>query len=97
MRRGTASTHVRCAKRYGRRSRSTPCSEGADEPQIGAGLAVAITTLSCTRRTTINGWALYGLSTALKAQGKAAQSAQVARQLATAWKHADGVLTASAF
>ena len=49
------------------------------------------------RQNPANGWALYGLSTALKAQGKAAQSAQVARQLATAWKHADVVLTASAF
>jgi len=49
------------------------------------------------RQNPANGWALYGLSTALKAQGKAAQSAQGARQLATAWKHADVVLTASAF
>jgi tetratricopeptide (TPR) repeat protein len=44
-----------------------------------------------------NGWALYGLSTALKAQGKTKEAAQCAQQFATAWKHADVTLTASAY
>ena len=48
-------------------------------------------------RNPANGWALYGLSAALKAQGKTAESTQVARQFESAWKHADIKLTASAF
>jgi tetratricopeptide (TPR) repeat protein len=49
------------------------------------------------RQNPENGWALHGLSTALKAQGKGTESAQVAHRLAEAWKHADVELTASAF
>jgi tetratricopeptide (TPR) repeat protein len=44
-----------------------------------------------------NGWSLYGLSAALKAQGKPAESAQVTRQFDDAWKHSDTTLSASAF
>ena len=44
-----------------------------------------------------NGWALYGLSAALKVQGKTAEAATVALQFDSAWKHADVTLTASAF
>ena len=44
-----------------------------------------------------NGWALYGLSAALKAQGKTGEAAKVAREFETAWKNADVTLTASAF
>ena len=44
-----------------------------------------------------NGWALYGLSAALKAQGKAAEAAQAAAQFETAWQRADVSLSASAF
>jgi tetratricopeptide (TPR) repeat protein len=44
-----------------------------------------------------NGWALYGLSVALKAQGKTQEAAQYARQFDSAWKHSDITLTASAF
>ncbi len=44
-----------------------------------------------------NGWALYGLGAALKAQGKTAEAATVARQFDYAWKYADVTLTASAF
>ena len=44
-----------------------------------------------------NGWALYGLSAALKAQGKAKEAAQCARQFALAWRRADLTLTQSAF
>ncbi len=49
------------------------------------------------RRNPDNGWALYGLSLALKAQGRTAASARVARQQAAAWQHADVRLPASAF
>jgi len=44
-----------------------------------------------------NGWALFGLSAALKSQGKTAAAAEAAQQFATAWKHADVALVASAF
>jgi tetratricopeptide (TPR) repeat protein len=44
-----------------------------------------------------NGWALFGLSAALKNQGKTAAAAEAAQQFATAWKHADVALVASAF
>jgi tetratricopeptide (TPR) repeat protein len=44
-----------------------------------------------------NGWALFGLSAALKSQGKTAAAADAAQQFATAWKHADVALVASAF
>jgi tetratricopeptide (TPR) repeat protein len=44
-----------------------------------------------------NGWALYGLGESLKAQGKSAEAAQSAQQLAAAWKRADITLTASAY
>lgn len=44
-----------------------------------------------------NGWALYGLKTALEAQGKTAESADVGKRFTQAWKHADIALTASAY
>jgi tetratricopeptide (TPR) repeat protein len=44
-----------------------------------------------------NGWSLYGLSAALKAQGKPAEAARVTRQFEDAWKHSDITLSASAF
>ena len=44
-----------------------------------------------------NGWALYGLSAALKAQGKTKEAAQCGQQFAVAWKHADVTLTGSAY
>ncbi len=44
-----------------------------------------------------NGWALYGLSAALNAQGKLPEAAQSQQQFATAWKHADTILSASAY
>ena len=49
------------------------------------------------RQSPSNGWALYGLSAALKAQGRAAEAADIARQFESAWRHADVTLTASAF
>jgi tetratricopeptide (TPR) repeat protein len=48
-------------------------------------------------RTPANGWSLYGLSAALKAQHKTAQAARVDEDLRKAWKNADIELTASAF
>ena len=44
-----------------------------------------------------NGWSLFGLSVALKSQGKTTEATTVARQSETAWKHADLKLVASAF
>jgi tetratricopeptide (TPR) repeat protein len=49
------------------------------------------------QRNPTNGWALYGLSAALKAEGKTAEATEVARQFESAWSHADIKLTASAF
>ncbi len=44
-----------------------------------------------------NGWALYGLSQALKAQGKNKEATESNKQFAAAWQHADVTLTASAY
>ncbi|MDI3259510.1 MAG: hypothetical protein QJR02_07420 [Sinobacteraceae bacterium] len=44
-----------------------------------------------------NGWALYGLAQALKAQRKDAEAAEAERQFRRSWQHADTELTASAF
>ena len=49
------------------------------------------------RRNPDNGWALFGLSVALQAQGRTPESEHLARQQATAWQHADVRLPASAF
>jgi tetratricopeptide (TPR) repeat protein len=44
-----------------------------------------------------NGWSLFGLSAALKSQGKTAEASTAAQQFETAWKYADVKLVASAF
>ena len=44
-----------------------------------------------------NGWALYGLGAALRAQGKTKEASQCAQQFSAAWKHADVTLSASAY
>lgn len=44
-----------------------------------------------------NGWSLYGLAAALRAQGKAAEAAAVERRFAKAWTDADVKLKASRF
>lgn len=44
-----------------------------------------------------NGWSLFGLSAALKSQGKTAEAHTAAQQFETAWKNADIKLAASAF
>ncbi len=49
------------------------------------------------KRNPDNGWALFGLSDALRAQGHGAAATRVARQQARAWQHADVRLPASAF
>ena len=48
-------------------------------------------------RNPANGWALYGLAAALRAQGKTRDAAQVTRKFEAAWRHADVRLQASAF
>jgi hypothetical protein len=42
-----------------------------------------------------NGWSLMGLKLALEAQGKPTEAAEVAKQFAKAWEHADFQLSAS--
>ena len=49
------------------------------------------------RRHPGNGWALYGLAQALKAQKREPDAARVQAQFRRAWKNADIALTASAF
>lgn len=49
------------------------------------------------QRNPANGWALFGLSRALAAQGRKADAAVAQRRFAAAWAHADTKLTASAF
>ena len=49
------------------------------------------------KRNAENGWALYGLKSALEAQGKTAEAADTAKRFSEAWKHADITLTASAY
>ena len=49
------------------------------------------------RQNPANGWSLYGLSTALKTQGKTAESIRVRRLFDDAWRHSDITLAASAF
>jgi tetratricopeptide (TPR) repeat protein len=44
-----------------------------------------------------NGWSLYGLAAALKAQGKSAEAAEVDKRFAKAWTAADVKLLASRF
>jgi tetratricopeptide (TPR) repeat protein len=44
-----------------------------------------------------NGWSLYGLSVALRAQGKAAEAQAVEKRFAKAWTDADVKLTSSRF
>jgi tetratricopeptide (TPR) repeat protein len=49
------------------------------------------------RRFPENGWALFGLAEALRAQGKDAEAADVATRFDRAWAGADVKLTASRF
>lgn len=49
------------------------------------------------RRYPKNGWALYGLAAALKAQGRSHDAARVTHELDGVWQHADIRLPGSAF
>jgi hypothetical protein len=49
------------------------------------------------KRNPENGWALYGLKTALEAQGRRAEAEDAGRRFAAAWTRADVKLTASAY
>lgn len=49
------------------------------------------------RRNPANGWSLYGLTQALRREGRTQAAAESARQLSVAWKNADVRLPASAF
>ena len=44
-----------------------------------------------------NGWALFGLSQTLWAQGEADEAAEAQRRFEEAWQHADVTLTSSRF
>jgi len=70
---------------------------GAQLVQAGKPHEAEIVYREDLRRNPANGWALYGLSAALKAQGKTAEAAEAARQFESVWSHADIKLTASAF
>ena len=48
-------------------------------------------------RNPANGWSLYGLAAALRAQGRLREAAQVSAQFEIAWRHADVRLRAPAF
>jgi tetratricopeptide (TPR) repeat protein len=48
-------------------------------------------------RNPANGWALYGLAAALRAQGRTGDAAQVNRRFEAAWRHGDVRLQSSAF
>jgi tetratricopeptide (TPR) repeat protein len=48
-------------------------------------------------RNPANGWSLYGLATALRAQHASREAARVTREFEAAWQHADVRLPASAF
>ncbi|MEX0914572.1 MAG: hypothetical protein WDZ60_01660, partial [Wenzhouxiangellaceae bacterium] len=47
------------------------------------------------RRNPENGWSLFGLEQALRAQGENEQADEIARRFALAWQHADFELTGS--
>ena len=49
------------------------------------------------RRNPENGWSLFGLKEALRAQGDAAGTAEIEARFETAWANADVVLTASSY
>jgi len=49
------------------------------------------------KRNPRNGWSLYGLAAALRAQGRSGEAMRVTREFGAAWQHADVRLVASAF
>jgi tetratricopeptide (TPR) repeat protein len=49
------------------------------------------------RRNPANGWSLFGLAAALRAEGRSAEAARITQQFNRAWQRADVRLLASAF
>jgi hypothetical protein len=49
------------------------------------------------KRNPANGWSLFGLSKALLAEGRKAETVAAERDFKTAWSHADVTLAASAY
>ena len=70
---------------------------GAQLLQAGNATEAEIVYREDLRQNPANGWALYGLSAALKAQGKTQEAEKVAKQFKIAWQNADILLTASAY
>jgi tetratricopeptide (TPR) repeat protein len=66
---------------------------------LDAGRAVEAETVywEDLRRHPMNGWSLFGLGKALRAQGKDDQAKAVEADFKKSWAHADIVLTASRF
>jgi tetratricopeptide (TPR) repeat protein len=70
---------------------------GAQLLEAGRAPAAAQVYREDLRRDPGNGWALYGLAAALRAQGRSAEAEAARRRFRVAWQHADVRLTASAF
>ena len=70
---------------------------GAQLLQTGNATEAEIVYREDLRQNPANGWALYGLSAALKAQGKTQEAGKVTKQFNIAWQNADILLSASAY
>jgi hypothetical protein len=70
-------------------------SLGAMQLAAGDPAAAEATYLADLEVMKENGWALFGLEQALRAQGRDAEADAVAARFATAWQHADIELTGS--
>jgi len=70
---------------------------GAQLLEVGKPAAAEVVFREDLRRNPANGWALFGLATALERQHKAAEAARVQRQFQEAWKLSDITLSSSAF
>ncbi|GAC1695463.1 MAG: hypothetical protein PVS2B3_06140 [Steroidobacteraceae bacterium] len=70
---------------------------GAELLQSGQPAAAEQVYREDLKRNPHNGWALYGASLALRAQGKTLAAARFAQEYASAWRHADVRLPGSAF
>ena len=70
---------------------------GAELMQAGKAKEAEVVYREDLKRHPNNGWALYGLVQALKAQKKVAEAARAKKQFRETWEHADVTLTGSAF
>jgi tetratricopeptide (TPR) repeat protein len=68
---------------------------GAELLQAGRSVEAEAVYREDLRRNPNNGWSLFGLAQALRAQGKRNQAAVIDGQFRDAWQHADVTLTAS--